>query len=239
MNWANADISMLGAFRTGLHSSYRTMRHVSGFDYAIQSTQHYARRAAAGFGRGAYATGGASAAKSVLKTTAWAGLLGPGIILGAAAMSPHGMAVGVAEETAGFIAGGATFAPLLAAGKGVGRFTGGYLGEAIAKRVPSLITKTAGMNLGRLVGAGVGTAAGFIGGFVAWEAARWTVGFALHTLPVFSRQFQADMTKEGFGGDYTDTAGAATMRARSLQVMGKSFANARSALGQEAALMHV
>ena len=228
---------MLRASRGGLHDTFRVMKHVSGFDYAVQSTSHYARRAAAGFGVGKF--GAMARTGSALKTVAWAGLLGPGIILGAAAMSPHGMAVGAAEETAGFIAGTAAFRPLLAAGKGVGRFTGGFLGEAIAKRVPSLISRTGGTTLGRMVGAGVGTAAGFIGGFVAWEAARWTVGFALHTLPVFSRQFQADMTKEGFGGDYTDTAGAATMRARSLQVMGKSFANARSALGQEAALMHV
>ena len=78
----------------------------------------------------------------------------------------------------------------------------------------------------------------FIGGLAAMETAKWAVGLALHTLPTFAKQFKADMATSGYGGDYTDTAGAATMRQRSLQVMGKSFVNARSALGQEAALLH-
>ena len=70
------------------------------------------------------------------------------------------------------------------------------------------------------------------------EATRWGVGFALHTLPAFAKQFRADM-EGGYGGHYVDSVGAITMRQRSLQAMGRSHVNARSALGQEASLMHV
>ncbi|NOQ49430.1 MAG: hypothetical protein GQ553_02040 [Nitrosomonadaceae bacterium] len=171
------------------------------------------------------------------------GMMGPGFIIGFGAMSPHGMAVGMVEETAGFIVGGFAMPPAIVAGKIAGRAIGSSIGAGLVKRTPFLrwtpgaLTTAARAGLG--TGAVIGSVAGFALGIAAWEAARWSVGFALHTLPTFARQFQSDMQREGFGGDYTDSQGAATMRARSLQVMGKSFANARSALGQEAALMHV
>jgi hypothetical protein len=171
------------------------------------------------------------------------GLMGPGFILGFGAMSPHGMAIGMVEETAGFIVGGFAMPPAIIAGRIAGRTVGMGIGSALVRRTPFLrwtpgaLATASRAGLG--TGAVIGSVAGFALGIAAWEAARWSVGFALHTLPTFARQFQSDMQREGFGGDYTDSQGAATMRARSLQVMGKSFANARSALGQEAALMHV
>jgi hypothetical protein len=171
------------------------------------------------------------------------GLMGPGFILGFGAMSPHGMAVGMVEETAGFIVGGFAMPPAIVAGRVAGRAIGRGIGSALVKGTPFIRwtpgALTAASRAGLGTGAVIGSVAGFALGIAAWEAARWSVGFALHTLPTFSRQFQSDMQREGFGGDYTDSQGAATMRARSLQIMGKSFANARSALGQEAALMHV
>jgi hypothetical protein len=171
------------------------------------------------------------------------GLMGPGFILGFGAMSPHGMAVGMVEETAGLIVGGFAMPPAIVAGRIAGRTIGMGIGSALVRRTP-FIRWTPGAlatasRAGLGTGAVIGSVTGFALGIAAWEAARWSVGFALHTLPTFSRQFQSDMQREGFGGDYTDSQGAATMRARSLQIMGKSFANARSALGQEAALMHV
>ena len=153
------------------------------------------------------------------------------------------MAVGMGEETAGFIVGGFAMPPAIVAGKIAGRTIGRGIGSALVRRTP-FIRWTPGAlatasRAGLGTGAVIGSVAGFALGIAAWEAARWSVGFALHTLPTFARQFQSDMQREGFGGDYTDSQGAATMRARSLQVMVKSFAYARSALGQEAALMHV
>ncbi len=171
------------------------------------------------------------------------GLMGPGFILGFGSMSPHGMAVGMVEETAGFLVGGFAMPPAIVAGRIAGRNIGRGIGSALVRRTPFIrwtpgaaaIASRAGLGTGAVIG----SVTGFALGIAAWEAARWSVGFALHTLPTFARQFQSDMQREGFGGDYTDSQGAATMRGRSLQIMGKSFANARSALGQEAALMHV
>jgi hypothetical protein len=171
------------------------------------------------------------------------GLMGPGFILGFGAMSPHGMAIGMVEETAGFIVGGFAMPPAIVAGRIAGRTIGMGIGSALVKRTPFIRWTPGALATASRVGLGtgavIGSVTGFALGIAAWEAARWSVGLALHTLPTFARQFQSDMQREGFGGDYTDSQGAATMRARSLQIMGKSFANARSALGQEAALMHV
>lgn len=157
----------------------------------------------------------------------------PGFALWGATQSEHGFAIGFAAEVAGF--------SVFAAGGTMGMATGATLGGVAmrtAGKIPfvgSLIGETA-------LASGVGLAAGvgwLAGGIIAFEAARWSVGFVLNTLPTFAKQFQKDMGRSGFGGDYIDSAGAATMRQRSLQVMGKSFANARSALGQEASLLHV
>ena len=116
--------------------------------------------------------------------------------------------------------------------------TGMSAGGAIGK-IPG-IKKAATTAVGRFAGAAIGGSIGWLlGGFIAMEAAAWTVGFAIHTLPTFAKQYKSDMSGEGYGGDYKDSAGAVTMRQRSLQVMGKSFVNARSALGQEASLLHV
>lgn len=164
-----------------------------------------------------------------------AGLL-PAAVLYGAAHSEHGFGVGLAEETAGMAA--------FSIGSSMGMHMGGWAGATATGRLGSVLSRVSGstrVGAGiRFIGGTAGLSVGFLaGGLIAFEAARWTVGFALHTLPTFSRQFQADMARQGFGGDYQDSAGAATMRARSLQVMGRSFANARSALGQEAALLHI
>ncbi len=116
--------------------------------------------------------------------------------------------------------------------------TGMSAGGAIGK-IPG-VKKAATTAVGRFAGAALGGSIGWLlGGFIAMEAAAWTVGVAIHTLPTFAKQYKSDMSGEGYGGDYKDSAGAVTMRQRSLQVMGKSFVNARSALGQEASLLHV
>jgi len=160
----------------------------------------------------------------------------PAAILFGATHSEHGFGIGFAEEVAGLAA--------FNIGSSFGMHMGGWAGATATGRIGSVLSKVAGstrVGAGiRFIGGTAGLSVGFLaGGLIAFEAARWTVGFALHTLPTFSRQFQADMARQGFGGDYSDSAGAATMRARSLQVMGRSFANARSALGQEASLLHI
>lgn len=245
--WATEPASAMlnRSFGRGLHAAADAAKIASGWTYASGAVRHTARyfgrrpQEVGWFGRYMPRTKRAASAAGVALT----GLLGPGFIVGFGAMSPHGALVGMAEETAGFVIGGLTFAPSIALGKIAGRRIGASLGAGIARSIPFLrhvpgLTATAG-RVGFGIGLAGGTIAGFGLGLLWWEAARYSVGFALHTLPTFARQFQSDMEREGFGGDYTDTAGAATMRQRSLQVMGKSFANARSALGQEASLLHV
>ena len=258
--WANmpANVAMSKSFGRGIEHGVRAVGIVSGASYLQGIARHTftphvtnpmvqkvfgegiaAMRPSGWMAKNMPLTKRAMSAAGVALT----GLMGPGFIIGFGAMSPHGLAIGMAEETAGFIVGGFAMPPAMAAGRIAGRAIGRGIGAGLVKRTPFLrwtpgAITTAG-RIGVGTGAVIGSLTGFAVGIAAWEAARWSVGFALHTIPTFARQFQADMQREGFGGDYTDSHGAATMRARSLQVMGKSFANARSALGQEAALMHV
>ena len=258
--WASepTSVALRRSTVTGMHEAWRMTKHATGIDYMVRSLQHTTTSLASGrnllgqISRGAGlrpAEGwwarwmpqtrriGSAAGVAVM------GLMGPGFVIGMGATSEHGPAVGIASEAAGMIVGGLTWAPSLAAGKLIGRRMGARVGGTIAKSIPFLRhipgATFGATRLGYAIGALTGTLGGALSTFLWWDAARWAVGFALGTFPTFSRQFRQDMEREGFGGDYTDTAGAATMRARSLQVMGKSFANARSALGQEASLMHV
>jgi len=161
--------------------------------------------------------------------------MGPGFIAYGAATSPHGQLIGGLEEYAGW----STFGAGMQIGKGVGGWLGGSVASG-ASKLPMIGKLLGAGEAATALGAGAGAViGGFATGLIFFEAARWSVGFALHTLPTFAKQFQRDMGRSGFGGDFVDSAGAATMRQRSLQVIGKSFANARSALGQEASLLHV
>ena len=239
--------------RRGISGAARDLRMALPFDYFRAAAGHYVSMRATGptFARmggriGLRAPGGIGPPAPIISESGmalagrWMGSvgnvlmkgIGPAAVLFMASQSPHGMGIGIAENVAGFAAWGF--------GSQVGLAAGGWLGGAAvrgASRTPyvsALLGDTA-----LAAGAGsVGGIAWLIGGLVAFEAAAWSVGFALHTLPTFAKQFQKDMARSGFGGDYVDSAGAATMRQRSLQVMGKSFANARSALGQEASLLH-
>jgi hypothetical protein len=191
--------------------------------------------------------------KSILKAGAGRGkqalkVLGRGIMPGfaiyGATESEHGMAIGMAEQIAGFTAWG--FAGSM------GMQLGGWAGGGAMRAAGSGLSKVPGVKklvstaLGKTVGKAAGAAGALVGGPIGWlmgglaafEGAVWGVGMALHTLPTFAKQFRLDMNMSGYGGDYVDSAGAITMRQRSLQVMGKSFVNARSALGQEGALLH-
>jgi hypothetical protein len=168
----------------------------------------------------------------------------PAFVIYGASESEHGMAIGMAEQIAGFTAWG--FAGSMGmqlggwAGGGAMRAAGSGLSKVpgVKKLVATALGKTVGKiasGAGALVGGPIGW---LMGGLAAFEGAVWGVGMALHTLPTFAKQFRMDMNMSGYGGDYVDSAGAVTMRQRSLQVMGKSFVNARSALGQEGALLH-
>jgi hypothetical protein len=157
-----------------------------------------------------------------------------------------GFGVGLAKETVGwgaFVAGSSIGLQMGGwAGATAGTAAGGGIGWALGK-IPGVKSKAA-MSIGRTLGKGVGAVVGgpvglLVGGLALYEAAAWGVGMALHTLPTFAKQFRADMSASGFGGGYEDSAGAITMRQRGLQAMGKSHMNARSALGQEASLLHV
>jgi len=174
----------------------------------------------------------------------------PGMLLYYAAQDEMGFGMGLARESAGWMGlavGGSIGLQMggwagATAGSAVGGATEGGIRWALGK-IPGL-KKTAvaqvGRQLGRTAGAFLGGPVGFIvGGLAMMEMARWGVGMALHTLPTFAKEFRSDMTTSGYGGDYVDTAGAITMRQRSLQAMGRSHTNARSALGQEASLLHV
>lgn len=170
--------------------------------------------------------------------------IAPGFAIYMATESEHGFGIGIAEQVAGFTMWGM--------GGSMGMQLGGWAGGSGMIAAGSAISKVPGVKrlaataLGRSVGKGAiaaGAMAGgplgwLIGGLLAFETAAWGVGMALHTLPTFAKQFKSDMSTSGYGGDYTESAGAITMRQRSLQVMGKSFVNARSALGQEGALLH-
>lgn len=170
----------------------------------------------------------------------------PGLIVHQAAQDEMGFGVGLAKEAAGFAAWGTGMSIGLQmggwAGATTGTAAGGGIGWALGK-IPGVKKKAAvalGRTLGKTAGAFVGGPIGLlVGGLALYEAASWGVGMALHTLPTFAKQFRADMSASGFGGDYEDSAGAITMRQRGLQAMGRSHVNARSALGQEASLMHV
>jgi hypothetical protein len=190
---------------------------------------------------------------AVEKATARMGAIGRRGVSGAGVlmrgMMPAFAVYGATEDEMGFgiglakqMAGWSMFGPGAKFGMNLGGWaaarTGISAGGAVGK-IPG-IKKVAATAVGRFAGAAVGGSIGWLlGGFIAMEAVAWTVGFAIHTLPTFAKQYKSDMSSSGYGGDYKDSAGAATMRQRSLQVMGKSFVNARSALGQEASLLHV
>lgn len=246
-----------GAIEKGLGTAAKDVAATFPVDYFRAATGHYASMratgptlrmvgrtpfiSAAGGGVGvplASAEGAGMIAGRVFQRAASAANvamagLGPAFLLLMASQSPHGMGIGIAENLAGFAAWGF--------GSQMGLHAGGWFGGAAVQAAKSIPVVGGLIGEGTLAaGAGlVGGAAWLIGGTLAFGAAAWSVGFALHTLPTFAKQFQKDMARSGFGGDYIDSAGAATMRQRSLQVMGKSFANARSALGQEASLLHV
>lgn len=175
--------------------------------------------------------------------------LAPATILHFAAQDEMGFGVGLAKETAAwgtFMAGGSIGMQM---GGWASARTGAAVGGGIERAGVWAIGKIPGVKkiaatgigkaLGKAAGATLGGPLGFIfGAMTLMEATRWGVGYALHTLPAFAKQFRADMAG-GYGGDYTDSVGAITMRQRSLQAIGRSHMNARSALGQEASLMHV
>ncbi len=170
--------------------------------------------------------------------------IAPAFALYGATESRHGFGIGLVGEIAGFSAWGV--------GSSLGAQLGGWAGGTGVSAAASGLAKIPGVRkiattaiaqtTGKIAGV-AGTLLGgpigwLIGGLAAWETAKWGVGLALSSLPTFAKQFQSDMSISGYGGDYTESAGAITMRQRSLQAMGKSFVNARSALGQEGALLH-
>lgn len=230
------DSAVYRGFRRGLPHLATGLREATGLGYMTAATKHSYKSM-----RGGFATK-AARARSV------AGVVGRGIAPGFAVYmateSEHGFGIGLAEQVAGFTMWGM--------GGSMGMQLGGWAGGSGMIAAGSAISKVPGVKrlaataLGRSVGKGAiaaGAMAGgplgwLIGGLVAFETAVWGVGMAIHTLPTFAKQFKSDMSTSGYGGDYEDTAGAITMRQRSLQVMGKSFVNARSALGQEGALLH-
>ena len=185
---------------------------------------------------------GAGRTKSAL------GVLGrglmPGLAIYGATEDEMGFGIGLGKQIAGWTGWGF--------GSSMGMQMGGWAGGGAVRAASSGLSKIPGVKKlavtamartsGKIAG-GVGALIGgpigwLVGGLAAFETASWAVGMALHTLPTFAKQFKSDMAMSGYGGDYTDSAGAITMRQRSLQVMGKSFVNARSALGQEGALLH-
>jgi len=165
----------------------------------------------------------------------------PGLAIMGAAEDERGFGVGLAKQGAYF----GTMQPLGRMGWHMGAWSGRAGFRAVGKGLSRVGLSTFAKGAGRIFGTTVlpslfGSVAGVaLGGFVLPAAAAWGVGFALHTLPTFARQFRADISRSGFGGDYMDSAGAATMRQMSLQAMSRSHTNARSALGQEGALLHV
>jgi hypothetical protein len=228
-------------FLGGFSKIARDVKSVSGFGYMSAAAKHYNK---AGIGLKEISARGTTMTLAS-RTTSTLGVmmhgLMPAFALYGASHSPHGFGIGLAEEVAGL--------SLWGMGSSLGTQLGGWSGAGAVRGIGKIpgIKKVATTALGKTVGAAAARSAAllggpigwFIGGLAAFETAKWAVGLALHTLPTFAKQFKADMAMSGYGGDYTDTAGAATMRQRSLQVMGKSFVNARSALGQEAALLHV
>lgn len=223
--------------RPGLRHVGIGLRESIGVGYMHAGAKHYTRRM-----KGEFAGKVGARTKSALGVMARG--LGPGFVIWGASESEHGFGIGAAEQIAGFTAWGF--------GGSMGMQLGGWAGGGAMRAAGSGLSKVPGVKklattaMGKAVGRSA-TAAGallggplgwLIGGLVAFETATWGVGMALHTLPTFAKQFKSDMNMSGYGGDYADSAGAITMRQRSLQVMGKSFVNARSALGQEGALLH-
>lgn len=248
-----------GAFSRGATKFGKEFASLSGFDYFEAAAGHYSSMRStgpvysrtglglsprggigpsipAGTGLGMRTMGGRLARRAVSagRVVGKAVIPGIGIYFGAerGEREGYGAGIGIAAEMTGFLAFGQ--------GAEFGLAAGGWFGGAgvrAAKRIPMVGSLMGETTLA--VGSGLAAGLGYlIGGMIAFEAAAWSVGFTLHTLPTFAKQFQKDMGRSGFGGDFIDSAGAATVRQRSLQVMGKSFANARSALGQEASLLH-
>jgi hypothetical protein len=254
-NFANRPFGEGAAFGMGrgMHHLGTAVREATGASYISGAFGHY--RAAS---RGAFipnaltlrsraaAVGrrGASAAKVMVRG------LAPATLLYFAGQDEAGFGIGLAKEAAGwggFAVGGSLGLQMggwaaATTGAAAGGAAEGGIAWAIGKipGIKKIGTTAIGRTLGRAAGAFLGGPVGFvIGGMAMMEMARWGVGMALHTLPTFAKEFRADMTTSGYGGDYVDSAGAITMRQRSLQAMGRSHTNARSALGQEASLLHV
>jgi hypothetical protein len=243
----------------GMHHLNIAIREMTGASYISSAFGHYRRAASRGPGLvgafvpqgtqmrhivGALGRRGASAAGVMVRG------LAPASLLYFAAQDEQGFGLGLAREMAGwggFAIGGSLGLQMGGfAAAGTGAAAGGATGKGIAwalGKIPGVKkvgTAAIGRTLGRAAGAFLGGPVGFIvGGMAMMEMARWGVGMALHSLPTFAKEFRADMTTSGYGGDYVDSAGAITMRQRSLQAMGRSHVNARSALGQEASLLHV
>lgn len=259
-SYRQAGVRTLGSLRhvgTALYQS-------TGFDYLHGANRYYARLAAsraAGM-EGEFAMAGMGVRQGGINLgrragaflRPFAGAFVPGIAIYGGLKSEHGFAAGFVEEVGGF----AAWAPGAAAGWHFGGAAGGRLFRGSTAATSRLLGRAPGLGkipgVGKIlssfaegtVSAGVGDLGAFLvgglgwlaGGIIAVEAARWTVGLAVHTLPTFAHQFRHEMSRGGYGGEYKETAGAVTMRQRSLQVMGRSGVNARSALGQEASLLH-
>jgi len=237
----------------GMHHLNIAIREMTGASYISSAFGHYRlaakghflpRRAGIRGTAGALGRRGASAAGVMVRG------LAPATLLYYAAQDEQGFGMGLAKETAGwggFAVGGSLGLQMGGfAAASTGAAVGGGAGKGIAwalGKIPGVKkvgTAAIGRTLGRAAGAFLGGPIGFmVGGMAMMEMARWGVGMALHSLPTFAKEFRADMTTSGYGGDYVDSAGAITMRQRSLQAMGRSHVNARSALGQEASLLHV
>jgi hypothetical protein len=229
------------------------MREISGGPYVKAAFGHYRSAARGAFDPRAWTIRSRAAAlgrRGASATKVLARGFMPALLIHAAAQDEMGFGIGLAKETVGWGAlsiGGSIGLQMGGwAGATTGAAAGGTIGKGTAwalgkiPGVKKLGTAAIGKTVGRIAGAALGGPIGFIlGGLAAYEIAKWGVGFALHTLPTFAKEFRADMTTSGYGGDYVDTAGAITMRQRSLQAMGRSHVNARSALGQEASLLHV
>jgi len=115
---------------------------------------------------------------------------------------------------------------------GLGAYAGAGIGQEIAGPVGAFAGAFAGARLMRSPLAALGTAA-IIGGSTAIMKAGGTL-----LKSGYRRSQQNKMAHTAGSTAAFMTQGAVTMRQRAVQAMHKSHLNARSALGQEATLMH-
>lgn len=130
--------------------------------------------------------------------------------------------------------GGAVYGASKGLGTGVGGSIGGLAGSTAGAAIGTMILPGVGTVVGSLIGGVAGYMSGEMGGSALMQPMARNLGLGARAIVRTSRAVDTVQ----FGGNFTDSRGAYTMRQRAVQDMSGSMMNARQFLGNEAIFLH-